>query len=208
MKKILFLVTCLAAAAALGSCNKRATATPGGAAKHYVEQLQNDNYEAFIAGIAFVKPVEVVAPAARESSECSCAESLRAIHRPDVVERGGIREVRLVSEKVAPDHMTCDVTLTNHYLNGDIETIDFTMVNEVDVWKVRENPYKEIWHATDNNGNIEVIKVRTGHERDFFKGHDDGGEREFVKNILRHNGQKEIVKVLENGTRHREVIEN
>ncbi len=58
MKKILCFVACLAVIAALGSCNKKSVAaTPGLAAKQYVEHIMNDDYEAFVKAISFTEPV-------------------------------------------------------------------------------------------------------------------------------------------------------
>ncbi len=205
MKKILCFVACLAVIAALGSCNKKSVAaTPGLAAKQYVEHIMNDDYEAFVNAISFTEPVSA---AMRKSVNKAHAAALRAIHQPDIAQRGGIKEVRIVSEKPSADNTTCDVVVANHYNDGLVKTINLHMVNDYDVWKVRETPYKEIWRATTSEGDTEVIKVRTGHERDFIKDKDlDTGEKQFIKDINRHNGEVEVIKVLEDGQRHKEVI--
>ncbi len=206
MKKIIYLAfCCLTAAAVVTSCRpKVVAATPGEAAKQYVEHIMNNDYEAFVKAISFTEtpPAEMKAEVDKAH-----ATALRAIHHPDVARRGGIREVKLVSEKPSPDNTSCDVVVASHYNDGLVKTVNLHMINEYDMWKVRETPYKEIWRATTSEGNTEVIKVRTGHERDFVKDKSrDTGEKQFIKDINHHNGQVEVIKVLENGQRHREVI--
>ena len=205
MKKILFLAICAAIAALAASCNpKTVAATPGAAAKQYVEHIMNDDYEAFVQAISFTEPLPQATVKAAQKANAS---ALRTIHHPNVAERGGIKEVRIVSEKPSADNRECEVTVASHYNDGLVKTVNLHMVNDYDVWKVRETPYKEIWRATTSEGDTEVIKVRSGHERDFVKDRNlDTGEKQFVKDINRHNGEIEVIKVLENGQRHREVI--
>lgn len=206
MKKIICFLTLCAAVGSLGSCTKKAAATPGTVAKQYVEHIMNDDYEAFVDAISFTEPV---APEHRATVNRAHASALRTIHQPNISENGGIKEVKVVSEEMAPDNKSCDVTLSSHYNNGMVKTIDMTMINEDDIWKVRETPRKEIWKGTTSEGDTEVIKVRSGHERDFIKDKDvDTGEKQFIKDINHRNGNVEVVKVLENGRRSREVIRN
>jgi uncharacterized protein YdaT len=209
MKKILYLAACCAAGAVAAvvvcSCRPKAlAATPGLAAKQYAEHIMNDDYDAFVKAISFTEPVAVAEKPAVDKSH---ATALRTIHHSHINERGGIKEIKLVSEKFSPDNKTCDVVLASHYNDGLVKTINMHMVNDYEVWKIRETPYKEIWRATTSEGDTEVIKVRTGHERDFIKDKNrDTGEKQFIKDINRHNGEVEVIKVLENGQRHREVI--
>jgi hypothetical protein len=204
MKKILSLALACALVAALGSCNKKAAATPGVTAKRYVEHVVNDDYEAFVKGISFTKPVD---KAYRVEADKAHAAALRAIHHPRTVERGGIKEVKVVSEKLSTDKKTCDVVLANHYNNGTVSTVNMSMIKDGSEWKVRETPSREIWKATTSEGDTEVVKVRTGGERDVVKDRlNDMGEKQFVKDINRAGGEVEVVKVLEDGTRHKEVI--
>ncbi len=206
MKRIIYLALCGAVVMTFGySCNtKTVAATPGIAAKQYVEHIMNDDYEAFVEAIFFTEPV----PAAMQKNVHKAhATALRTIHHPDVAQRGGIREIKVVSEKPSVDNKTCDVVLASHYNDGLVKTVNLHMVNDYDVWKVRETPYKEIWRATTSEGDTEVIKVRSGHQRDFIKDKDvDTGEKQFIKDINRHNGEVEVVKVLHDGKRHKEVI--
>lgn len=202
MKKILYIAVCLAAVASMGSCKKKVATTASQAAKQYAEHLRNDNYDKFVEAIVFTEPV---APAVRKVVNKAHATQLRTIHHPSITERGGIKEVRVVSETPAPDKKSAKVVLTNHYNNGTVETVNYDMVNQNNMWKIRETPYKEIWKATTNNGDVETLKLRSGHERDFIK-ENDNGERQFVKDIEKRNGEVEVIKTLENGNRHREVI--
>lgn len=202
MKKLLYLALCLGAAAMLGSCQKKVSATPGMVAKQYAEHIMNDNYDAFVNAIVFTEPVK---PEVRKAVNAMHAKSLRTVHHPHVMERGGIKEVKIVSEQTAPDNRSCDVVLTNHYNNGVVETVNYHMVNDNKVWRVKETPYKEIWTGTTNEGDKEVVKIRSGRNREFIKDNDNG-EKHFVKDIVKRNGQIEVIKVLENGERHREVI--
>jgi hypothetical protein len=206
MKKLISAIAICALVALAGySCRPKAVAaTPGAAAKRYAEHIMNDDYDAFVKAISFIEPV----PAATKTTvDRSHASALRTIHRHDVRERGGIKEIKVISEKSSPDNKSSDVVLAGHYNDGLVKTINMHMINDYDVWKVRETPYKEIWRATTSEGDTEVIKVRSGHERDFVKNKNrDTGEKQFIKDINRANGEVEVIKVLENGQRHREVI--
>jgi hypothetical protein len=176
---------------ASSSCRPRpVAATPGEAAKQYVEHIMRGDYEAFVEGVSFADP-DAGATARHDRVH---AEALRTIHAPDVDDRGGIREVRVISERPSADNRTCDVTLASVYNDGLVKTVNLHMVNDYDVWKIRETPYREIWRATTSEGDTEVVKVY------------DGATRDFIKDIDRHNGEVEVVKVLENGRRHHEVI--
>jgi hypothetical protein len=206
MKKLLYFATVCGVIAALGaSCHtKTKAATPGEAAQRCVTDVMNNDYEAFVDQISFLEPVAVENKKAAAKTH---AAALRAIHHPDVTEHGGSKAVEVVREEMAPDNKTCDVTVVNHYNDDIVKTIDLQMVNEDDVWKVRETPYKELWRATTSDGETEVIKVRSGHERDFIKDKDlDTGEKQFIKDISKRDGRVEVIKVLEDGRRHREVI--
>jgi len=207
MKKILYIALACAAVMAVGaSCNKKAAATPGVTAKRYVEHIVNDDYESFVKAISFTQPVSKARSAEVEKVH---AAALRAIQHPKTVERGGIKEVKVVSEKMSPDNKTCEVVLANHYNNGVVSTMEMRMAKEDGEWKVRETPGKEIWKATTSEGDTEVVKVRTGGEREFVKDKvRDMGEKQFVKDIHRAGGDVEVVKVLEDGSRHKEVIKS
>jgi hypothetical protein len=190
---------------ATASCRPRpVAATPGEAAKQYVEHIMRGDYEAFVEGVSFADAPPTGMTAGQDRAH---AEALRAIHMVDVNDRGGIREVRVISERPSADNRICDVILASHYHDGLVKTVSLHMVNDYDVWKIRETPYKEIWRATTSEGDTEVVKVHDGATRDFIKAKDRvTGAKEFIKDIDRHNGEVEVVKVLEGGRRHREVI--
>lgn len=209
MKKSLYLAVCLVAVAALGSCNnKKAATTAGEAAKQYADYLKNDKYDAFVEAIVFTEPVAPAAkPAVQKAVKSEHAKQLRTVHHPNVTERGGVKEIRIVSETPSADSTSYHVVLTNHYNNGIVETMNYHMVNDNNIWKIRETPYKEIWKATIGDGHVETIKIRSGHDRDFIK-EKDNGEKQFVKDIIKRDGQVEIIKTLQNGERHREVIKH
>lgn len=186
-------------------CNpKTSAATPGMAAKQYVEQIARGDYESFVEAIEFTEPVPQQEKRAVNRAH---AQSLRAIQQPDIAVHGGIREVKVVSEKTSDDNKTCDVVVANQYNDGTVKTVNLHMVNNYDEWKIRETPHKEIWRATNSLGDTEVVKIRSGRARDVLKGKNKTtGEKEFIKDINRRGGEVEVIKVLENGQRHKEVI--
>jgi hypothetical protein len=184
-------------AAAGYSCRPRTTVvTAGDAAKRYVEHIMRGDYESFVEGVSFsVPPPDEQA----RQLEKAHAEALRTLHLPDVASRGGISRVKVLSEKPSPDNLSCEVVVASHYGDGLVKTVNLDMVNEDDVWKIRETPYREIWRATTSEGNTEVVKVHPGEEG-------DSAPKQFVKDINHHNGRVEVIRVLENGERHREDI--
>lgn len=204
MKKLVYLAALCAAVVSFDSCkSKKVAQTPALAAKEYTEGMCNGNYDAFVEMIVFE---EAVAPAKPEVKKAH-STALKTIHKPSVDEKGGVKEVAVVSEKVAPDGKTADVVLTNTYNNGHVETVNYKMVNDAETWKIRVNDNKEVWRAITKDGDHEVIKIRDGKDRDFVKTKEDG-EKQFVKEITKRNGQVEVIKTLENGERHREVLKD
>lgn len=201
MKKILYIAVCLAVVVALGSCKKKAV-TAGEAARQYTEHIMHDDYDAFVDAIAFREPVK---PEVRKVVNAAHAKELRTIHHPDVTRRGGIKEVRLVSERPDARNKTADVIVRNVYNDGSIENMNYQMVNDNNLWKIRVTPNKEVWRATTAEGDLETVKIREGKERDFIKDKDNG-EKQFVKDIVKRDGQVEVIKTLANGERQREVI--
>jgi hypothetical protein len=170
--------------------------TAGDAAKGYVEHIMRGDYESFVRGVSFASPVP--ADQARRL-EKTHAEALRTLHLPDVAGRGGISQVRVLSEKFSPDNRSCHVVVANRYGDGLVKTVNLDMVNEGDVWKIRETPYREIWRATTSEGATEVVKVRPA-------GDGAEGQKLFVKDINHPDGKVEVVRVLENGERHRQHV--
>jgi hypothetical protein len=184
-------------AAAGHSCRSRTVAvTAGDAAKGYVENIMRGDYESFVRGVSFASP-----PPADQAGrlEKAHAEALRTLHLPDVASRGGISQVRVLSEKFSPDNLSCHVVVANRYGDGLVKTVNLDMVNENDVWKIRETPYREIWRATTSEGATEVVKVRPA-------GEGADGEKLFVKDINHPDGKVEVVRVLENGERLRQDV--
>ncbi len=169
-------------------------------AREYTEKLSKGDYDAFVDIIAFEKPEASAKPEVKKIH----ASALKTIHKPSVDEKGGIKEVAVTSEKVAPDGKSAEVVLTNTYNNGAVETVSYAMIYVEPIWKVKVNDNKEVWTAT-SEGDKEVVKIRDGAERDFVKTNDDG-EKQFIKEITKRDGQVEIIKTLENGERHKEVF--
>jgi hypothetical protein len=197
MKKILYLPLCCMVLAAGYSCRPRTTVTTAGnAAKGYVENIMRGDYESFVQGVSFAVPPP--ADLARQLEKAH-AEALRTLHLPDVASRGGIDRVKVLSEKHSPDNLSCHVVVASHYGDGLVKTVNLDMVNEDDVWKIRETPYREIWRATTSEGATEVVKVRPA-------GEGGEGRKQFVKDINHPGGRVEVVRVLENGERRREDI--
>ncbi len=207
MKKFVYLAVICAAVAALASCKEKKTEkTAALAAKEYTESLLNGDYDGFVDLVVFAEPTPgtTTVPVKPEVKKVH-SSTLKAIHQPSVDEKGGVKSVAVASEKVAPDGLSANVKLTNTYNNGEIEYIDYEMIYVEPVWKVKVNKNKEVWTATDINGDKEVIKIKEGANRDFVKTNDDG-ERQFVKEIVKRDGQVEVVKILENGEHYKEVV--
>ncbi len=201
MKKIVYLALFCAVAASFASCKeKKAEKTAALAAKEYTELLSNGDYDGFVDVIVFEEPAAPVKPEVKKVHSAT----LKTIHKPSVDEKGGIKNVAVTSEKVAPDGKYADVVLTNTYNDGLVETVSYAMILDDTVWKVRVNNNKEVWTAVNNDGDREVVKIKEGTDRDFVKTN-DAGEKQFVKEITKRDGQVETIKTLENGERYKET---
>lgn len=216
MKKLVYLVVCCATVASFAACKgKNKTAqTPAVAAKEYVELIKVGNYEEFVDAIVFEEPAKApaVTPEQKKAVKTSNAQALKTVHHATVEEKGGLKDVAVVSETVAPDGQTADVILAGTYNNGEIETITCKMVNDEKRWKIRVNDNKEVWKAVNKDGDREVIKIREGHDRDFVKIKEDG-ERDIFKDIEYADRKVEKIKIdgdreihIDRTTPHGEVI--
>lgn len=226
MKKIVYLALCFGALASLDSCNPKAKATPGQVAKRYTERIMNDDYDAFVRAIRFTETPADAAPKAKAYSRSmakaatndaqhemresrrdwnhQAAREMRTVNHPSVTERGGIRQVEVVSEVVTPDE-SVDVIIENTYADGLVEQVEYKMINDDQDWKIRVTDNKEVWRATTDRHDRETLKIRDNRKRDFLKDN-ERGDRRFVKELTKRDGQREVVKTLGDGRRHRDVV--
>jgi len=210
MKKALVLMACALVATAFTGCNSKKS--PGEVAKAHHEMLKNNNYNGYVDNIYVdetLLPVSVT-PAQRDQYVRTVnqqnAQMLRQKVQPTLDARGGIKDVAVKSQNIAPDGRNANVTLTNTYNNGQMEDVTYAlMMDNNDEWKVKMGPDKEVWRAVSTDGRHETIKLKDETNRQIMKD-DADGNRDFVKVI--QDGNREVTKVKEDGDRQvRKVIE-
>ena len=199
MKKVTVLMICALGVAAFSGCNSKKTV--GEIAKSHHENLKNQDYTAYVETIYW----DEMPPAVVSAEKSRNAEILKVKAQPAIEARGGIKEVAVKSENVAPDGKAANVVLTNTYNNGDKEDIHYAMILDEDVWKVKMGPDREVWKTVLADGTHESFKLKETENREIWKAH-LGDERDFVKEIdgenrhvekIKVDGEKEVVKVIE-----------
>lgn len=215
MKKLSVLILCALGLASFASCNKAKKATPGEMAKQHHENLMNRDYDSYVDCICYR---EFLLPEDFESSKennelivqeekASNSKVLREQLDPILDEKGGIKEVGIKSETVAPDGKSADVVLVNVYNNGDIEELDYHMIlDEGDqLWKIKMGPHKEVWKVHTSDGQRESFKLKDFDNKDVVKINEDG-DRDFIKekdgdrrdvSKIKVDGEKTVVKIID-----------
>lgn len=184
-------------------CRPHQPQSPSVAAQRYAENLKTGNYDEFVNALDFDSKIS--ADSIKREKARLAAMMRKKVH-PAIAGRGGLKEMKVVSEKVAPDGKIADVVLKNVYNNGEVENIHYVMVNTDNVWKVRMGNDKEVWKTHTADGHEVVLELKEDEHRDIIKTNVDGENREFVKVIeeenremlkVKENGEKDVVKVIE-----------
>jgi len=202
MKKGIVLLMCVVGVVSFSSCNSKKTAAETAKAHH--ENLQNRDYAAYVETIYWE---EDMPPAVLSQQKAEHAQILQEKAQPMIDAKGGIKNVAVKSETVAPDGRTANVTLTNTYNNGDVEDIMYLLVLDEpnQEWKVKMGPDREVWKTVLANGTHESFKLKEADNREVLKAH-LGDERDFIKEIDGEGRHVEKVKTDEGREVHK-VIE-
>ncbi len=183
----------LAAVAVMTNCGPKKQKASD-AAKLAVEHLRDGRYADFI------EVVDLDTLVVDEDSivgRQGYADVLKSnVHRK-IQDKGGIKDVAVVSEMPSSDGAISDVKLRNTYNNGDVEEVDLVMVCMPDnVWKVKMGNDKEVWTTTYADGTKETVKLKSDARRDIYKDNVDG-ERNYLK--IKEKGDEEVVKTKIDG---------
>jgi len=124
MKKLLTLALALTALVLTVSCGTK-SASPGAAAKAYMEALAAGDYEKVTDGMYFGPDMT-----AEETEEARAMwlSLIREKGAGDIEEKGGIQSVELVSEEIAEDGQSATVVLKTTDGNGETEEDSMKMV--------------------------------------------------------------------------------
>lgn len=117
-------VLALAALALTTSCGLK-TASAGAAAKQYTEYLAAGEYGKFVDGIYFGEEATAEEVAEYRTGLQSMAEEKA---KPELEKKGGLTDVEILSETLAEDGKSAEVTLKRTYGNGETEEETNTMV--------------------------------------------------------------------------------
>lgn len=193
MKKLLYVIVAGSVMLGFTDCkNRTQTASAAETAKTYTESCyRTGNYDKFVEAIHFEKetPKKVV-----KQEKQTYAATLKKHNEPEVQQRGGLKESKVVSENIAPDGNTAEVLLKNYYNDGSIEDIRYNMVRDDNKWKIQVGNDKEVWRTTNARGQDVVVKLKDNDYKSFVKVKVDG-EKAFVKDIEPAGSDKEVVKV-------------
>ncbi len=115
MKKFIYIVMAVAMAAMVVSCGGGAS-TPGAAAKKYAQYVADGNYDKFIEGI-YVTPDTSEEEA--EQAKAMLKGLLAEKGSKTLEEKGGIKDIEVLSEEIAEDGGSATVNMRYTYGNGE-----------------------------------------------------------------------------------------
>lgn len=195
MKKSVILFAALLAIVALPGCKSKSKMAAE-KAKTCAGYIMNSDYDQFVNHITYDKNLT---SAQLEQQKASDAAILKRRVHPMVAEKGGIKEVNVVSTNLAEENpQVANVVFTNLYNNGDIEDVEYLMVLDENVWKVKVSNDRTVWKTRTDDGERVSFKLIDEPHKDVFKEHIDG-EREFIKEKDKRN--VEVEKIKEDGKR-------
>ncbi|MDR2894911.1 MAG: DUF4878 domain-containing protein [Alistipes sp.] len=136
MKKLIYFVLAIAAAGVVASCGGGAS-TPGAAAKTYMEAMAAGNYDKFMDGI-YMDPEDVADedPETIERQKTMLKAMLEEKGAQSIEENGKIEKIEVLSEEIAEDGQTADVTLLLTYDTGETEEETVDMHLDGNSWKM------------------------------------------------------------------------
>lgn len=207
---LLFVAVCIMAVAFITGCKKKVSNTPSQAAKESAELIKSGNYDEFVEHLYFepaeasADSVAVATPAHEVAKNKEHArQAMKTTAHKHIQEQGGIKNVVVKSETVAPDGKTADVVMTVQYNNDLSEDVSSAMILDQNVWKVRVTPHKEVWRIRTSDGQHMVFKLISGENREVLKDNEND-DKDVLKEIergnteiskVKHDGEKDVVKV-------------
>ncbi len=131
MKKVIYLSLSVLCMLLIVACSSGST--PSAAAKKYVGYMQSGDYEKFVDGIAF--PEEASAEELQQAKDMYVS-MFKEKGDKELKEKGGIKNVEIVSETIAEDGKTAVVEVKLIYGNGTEDTDEMDMVLDKGDWKI------------------------------------------------------------------------
>lgn len=130
MKKIFTLALALSALVLTVSCGTK-SASPGAAAKAYMEAVAAGDYEKFVDGMYFGPDAT-----AEETEEARTMwlSMIREKGTESLEENEGIKSIEVLSEEVVEEGKIVDVTLNVTYGNGETKETGMRMVHADGRW--------------------------------------------------------------------------
>lgn len=132
MKKFIYLFSLtLACTFLLSSCSAD---TPGQVAKDFVGYLKSGDSKKMMGTIAMDKDMDQSDKKQAELAAAAMAEKAKA----GLEEKGGLKNVEIVSETIDEDGETAKVVLKLTYGNGNDDENTYKMVKQDGKWKIRQ----------------------------------------------------------------------
>lgn len=202
MKKIIYLSVCAVALIGFAACNNsKNLKNAGNVTRDYAMNMQNGNYDNFVEKMM----VSNASPAqAREMKE-KFAWMLKEKIDPIIREKGGIRDIQVVSQTATNDGMKATVVLKTIYNNGQTENTTYDLLWAENRWNIDMNEHREVWKTKTADGRDVTFKLKDYDHKEVFKEKIDG-EREVIK--TKETDDKEVHKTIENGDREVEKIKD
>lgn len=111
------------------------TSSPGEAAKTYMGYLADGKYEKFVDALA--KKSENVSKEEFELQKKQAALMIEQKAGKSLKEKGGLKNIEIISEEIDEDGNSAEVALKLTYGNGDTNENDYKMVKQDGKWKFK-----------------------------------------------------------------------
>lgn len=199
MKKIIYLSGALFCIVAFASCKQKTNAkSPSETAQVYIDYIYAGDYIP-VVDMMYCEDVDMDAEMKLEKEQY--ATDMKKNVNKHVAKKGGVKQTKVVSEKVSDDKKEAEVVVRHEYEQGTPEEITYKLVMVDDDWKVKVGHNKEVWRTQLADGTHVSFKLKDNEYKDAFKEH-IGDERDFVKEI--HTENRDVIKVKDEG--HKDVI--
>lgn len=202
MKKIIYFSLCAVALTGFVACkSNKNLKNVGNVTRDYALNLQSGNYDNFVDKMMVRNATPIESHDMRELFVWMLKEKIDPIIR----EKGGIRDIEVVSQSATNDGLKATVVLNYIYNNGQKEDMKYDLLWADNRWYIELDNHREVWRTVTADGSDATFKLKDYEHKEVFKEKIDG-EREVIKN--KEYDDKEVHKTIENGDREVEKIKD
>ena len=131
MKKMIYFSLFVLTLGIFAACSS--SEKPGETAKKYAQYVADDKYDKFVDATAFD---ESATPEQIKEQKDMLLGLLQEKGQKGIEDKGGLKNIDIVSEVISADGNNAKVSLLQTYGNGDTEKASYDMVKRNGTWKM------------------------------------------------------------------------